>query len=293
VRTVFAGTSEFAVEVLAVLAASAHRPALVITRPDAPAGRGRRLTPPPVALRARQLGIELLQPQSINSEQALARIAAVKPQALCVCAYGALIREPLLSLYRPLNVHPSLLPRWRGSAPIERALIAGDQRTGVSIMRLTAGLDEGPVCLARAVTIEPADTYGSLAARLAPLGGKLLVRALDEHPRCVEQDHAQATYAERISAAERRLDPGRGAVELERVVRALHPHIGAFVQVDGERLRVRAARVVSHGPAPGVLSLDGPRPVFGTVAGALELLEVQPAGRRAMSGEAYVHGRRR
>jgi methionyl-tRNA formyltransferase len=294
VRTVFVGTAQFAVEVLRQLAASAHRPALVITRPDAPAGRGRRLTAPPVARAARELGIELCQPESINSDQALERIAALSPQALCVCAYGGLIGAPLLEAQRPVNVHPSLLPRWRGAAPIERALMAGDERTGVSIMRLTAALDEGPVCLAEEVAIQPDDTYGSLCARLSALGGRLLVRALDELPPCIPQDHARATYAQKITAQDRLLDGARSAAELERVVRALHPHIGALIETGGERLGVWAARVLQgHDLRPGVLSLEGPRPVYGTAEGALELLEVQPPGRRAMSGEEYLRGRRR
>src|SRR3954454_18772305 len=156
VRTVYLGTSEFAAAVLERLADSSHRPALVITRPDRPQGRGRKLAPPPVAVRARELGLEVAQPEKLHDEASLARIEAIAPDALCVCAYGVLIREPLLSM-GPLNVHPSLLPRWRGAAPIERAIMAGDHETGVSIMRLTAGLDEGPVCLQAAEPIHPDD----------------------------------------------------------------------------------------------------------------------------------------
>ena len=148
--TVYLGTSEFAAAVLRRLAASAHRPALVVTRPDRPRGRGRRLASPPVADAARELEIELFQPDDVNDVAARARIAAAQPGAVCVCAFGALIKAPLLSEHEMLNVHPSLLPRWRGAAPVERALIAGDAVTGVSIMRVTAGLDSGPVCLQEA-----------------------------------------------------------------------------------------------------------------------------------------------
>jgi methionyl-tRNA formyltransferase len=296
VRTVFLGTSQFAVGVLRALAASPHRPALVVTRPDRPSGRGRRMSPPPVALAARELGLPVAQPESVNAEQARARIAAADPEVVCVCAFGALIREPLLSDHELLNVHPSLLPRWRGAAPIERALIAGDQRTGVSIMRVTAGLDAGPVCLQESVAIAADDDYGTLAARLQRLGGELLVRALQERPPCTEQDDAQATYAEKIGAEDRRLDPSRPAAVLERVVRALHPHIGAWVPAgpDG-RLGVLRARAVQDAGqlAAGELSLSGARPLLGCASGALELLEVQPPGRRAMSGEEYLRGRRR
>jgi methionyl-tRNA formyltransferase len=192
-------------------------------------------------------------------------------------------------------VHPSLLPRWRGAAPVERALIAGDRRTGVSIMRITAGLDCGPVCLQQEVAIAPEDDYGTLAARLQAVGGELLVRALDERPPFTEQDEAGATYAEKITAEERRLDLSRPAVELERVVRALHPHIGAWAPVGEEaRLGIHRARALAHVSLPaGRLDLEGPRPVLGCGRGALELLVVQPPGRRAMGGEEYLRGHRR
>jgi methionyl-tRNA formyltransferase len=272
VRTVYLGTSAFAAGVLARLAESPHRPVLVVTRPDRPAGRGRRLTPPPVAELAQALGIDLDQPDDVNGPEARARIAAADPDVVAVCAFGAILREPLLSDFELLNVHPSLLPRWRGAAPIERAIMAGDAETGVCIMRVTAGLDSGPVCLAAAEPIRPDDTYGTLAARLEERGASLLVRALDERPECVEQDEARATYAEKIGAADRTLDPTAPAAEQERVVRALHPHIGARLELeDGTFLGVRRARV----------SDDGER---------LELVEVQPPGGRPMPYDAYVRG---
>ena len=169
-RTVYLGTSEFAAVVLRRLAESPHRPALVVTRPDRPRGRGRRLLPPPVADVARELGIELAQPESVNGEGALETIAAARPQAVCVCAFGALITEPLLSRWEMLNVHPSLLPRWRGAAPIERAIMSGDEVTGVSIMRVGEGFDDGPVCAQTTEPIGPRDTYGTLAERLQEVG---------------------------------------------------------------------------------------------------------------------------
>ncbi len=294
-RTVYLGTSDFAAAVLSRLADSPHRPALVVTRPDRPRGRGRKLASPPVADLARELGIALEQPVSVNEEAALVGIAAARPEAVIVCAFGALIKDPLLSAYPMLNVHPSLLPRWRGAAPIERAIMSGDGHTGVSIMQLTEGLDSGPVCAQAAETIAPDDTYGTLAQRLQELGAGLLVGVLDESPACQPQDDALATYAEKIIPEDRELDPSRPAVELERVVRALTPHIGAHVVLgDGERLGVRAARVLdAQGPPPGEVSLGGPRPVLGCAEGALELVTVMPVGRRAMSGEDYLRGRRR
>jgi methionyl-tRNA formyltransferase len=272
-RTVFLGTSAFAAGVLERLAQTPHRPVLVVTRPDRPAGRGRALTAPPVADAARALGIELDQPESVNADEARARIAAARPDVVVVCAFGALLREPLLSDFRLLNVHPSLLPRWRGAAPVERAIIAGDTETGVSIMVVTAGLDSGPVCAAEAEPIRPDDTYGTLAARLVELSARLLIRVLDEEPPCLEQPEEGVTYAEKISAADRTLDPAAGAEERERVVRALHPHIGARLQLpDGSYLGVRRARAGDDGE--------------------LELLEVQPPGGRAMSWADYRRGRR-
>jgi len=271
-RTVYLGTSAFAAGVLERLAASPHRPVLVVTRPDRPAGRGRRLTPPPVAELAVRLGIDLDQPDDVNGPEARARIAAADPEVVVVCAFGAILREPLLGDFELLNVHPSLLPRWRGAAPIERAIMAGDAETGVCIMRVTAGLDSGPVCLAAPESIRPDDTYGTLAARLEELGARLLIRALDERPACAEQDDAQATYAEKIGAADRTLDPAAPPAEQERIVRALHPHIGARLPLeDGTFLGVRRARV----------SDDGAR---------LELVEVQPPGGRPMPYDAYARG---
>ena len=295
VRTVFLGTSDFAAGILRRLVDSRHRPALVITRPDRPRGRGRKLAAPPVAEAARDLGFEAYQPASVNDEQARARIAEAAPEAICVCAFGALIKEPLISDHLILNVHPSLLPRWRGAAPIERAIMAGDASTGVSIMRLTAGLDSGPVCAQTAEPIGAFDTYGSLAARLEGLGGELLLRVLDTTPACTPQNDALATYAEKIGPADRELDPARPADELERAVRALTPHIGAHVKLPDETwLGVREARAHPHsGPPPGTISWDGPRPVLGCSEGALELITVQPQGRRSMSGEDFLRGHRR
>ncbi|MDQ3629674.1 MAG: methionyl-tRNA formyltransferase, partial [Actinomycetota bacterium] len=181
-RVAYLGTTAFAAGILARLADSAHRPVLVVTRPDRPAGRGRKLSSPPVADAARALGLELEQPRRVNDDGAVERIAAATPDIVVVCAFGALIEEPLLSARPILNVHPSLLPRWRGAAPVERAIMAGDRETGVCIMRLTAGLDSGPVCSRGVEPIAPDDTYGTLAARLEQLGADLLLRALDAGP---------------------------------------------------------------------------------------------------------------
>ena len=293
-RTVYLGTSRFAVAVLERLAGSSHRPALVVTRPDRPRGRGRSLAPPPAADAARALGIDLAQPESVNSPEALERIAAADPEAVCICAYGGLIKEPLLSAYPMFNVHPSLLPRWRGAAPVERAIEAGDAETGGSIMRPTAELDAGPVCLQRAEPIRPDDDYGTLAQRLEGLSGALLVEALDNGPEFREQPEQGVTYAEKIEAGDRRLDPALAPDALERRVRALTPHIGAFADLDGaKRLGVRRAAVTQDGPGaePGALVAAGERLFLGCDGGVLELLEVQPPGKRAMPAPDWLRGR--
>jgi methionyl-tRNA formyltransferase len=298
-RVVYLGTSSFAAGVLRALAGTQHRPVLVVTRPDRPRGRGRRIASPPVADAARELGLELVQPASVNEEDARARIAATAPDALVVCAFGALIKEPLLSDHEVLNVHPSLLPRWRGAAPIERAIMAGDARTGVCIMRLTAGLDTGPVALRGEQAIAPQDTYGTLSERLEAIGSRLLIEALDAGPRGLtfeEQPADGATYAEKITAEDRMLDAtADGGRMLERRVRALSPHIGAALTLaDGQRLGVWAAHVRAGArgdPPAGELDLSHAEPVLGCAGGeALVLDEVQPAGGRRMDGAAWARG---
>ena len=313
---VFLGTSEFAAAVLERVSASqTHRPALVITRPDRPRGRGRKLGSPPVAERARALGIPLEQPQHVNDPAVTALIGA-RRQTVVVCAFGALIKEPLLSEHELLNVHPSLLPRWRGAAPVERAIMAGDAETGVSIMRLTAGLDSGPVCRAGREPIGPQDTYGTLSLRLQPLAATLLIEVLDRKAQgrplpFAEQDDAAATYAEKIGPEDRLLDPACTAPELERRVRALRPHIGAHVMLTGgSLLGVHLAAVAegapsaaerpdhagpAHDQGPSAtaaprLRASGDRLLMDCRAGVLELLVVQPPGGRAMDAAAYLRG---
>lgn len=296
-RTAYLGTSDFAATVLRRLAASPHRPSLVVTPPDRRQGRGRKVSPPPAAVAAQELGLELLQAENVNDDEALARIRAAEPEAVVVCAFGQLIREPLLSEYPMLNVHPSLLPRWRGAAPIERAIMAQDPETGVCIMRLTAGLDSGPVALRESTPVNPDDDFGALSARLAELSGDLLVRALDLQAEgaleFAEQDEDGVTYAEKIESAERRLDPERPAAELAAKIRALTPHVGAYLELPGgERLGVRQAHAVDpEGEiAPGKLEVRYDALLLGTGEGALQMDVVQPAGGKPMPADAYLRG---
>jgi methionyl-tRNA formyltransferase len=231
----------------------------------------------------------------VNSEQSLEAIRLADPQAIAVCAFGQLIKQPLLGERTLLNVHPSLIPRWRGAAPIERALMAGDPTTGVTIMRVTEDLDAGPVALVEEVTVGPEDDYASLSAKLADAGGELLVSALDALEAgeldFTAQDDSEATYAEKIAPEERHLRPSRSAGELERTVRALSPHIGVHLDLgDGERLRVCTAHAVPDGPPRGVIEPRDEQLLLGAADGALSLDVVQPPGGRPMSAADFLRG---
>ena len=285
-RTAYLGTSDFAATVLRRLADSPHKPSLVLAPPNSRRGRGRRELPPPAAEAATELGLPLMQSGDVNEQAALAAIRAAAPAALIVCAFGQLIREPLLSAYPLLNVHPSLLPRWRGAAPIERAIMAGDAETGTCIMRLTAGLDSGPVALRERTEIGPEDDFATLSRRLAALSGELLVRALDlqEAGRLefAEQDESAVTYAEKIDPAERRIDLTRPARAEAARVRALTPHVGAYLELaGGERLGVKKAHAT--------VEADGPLAIPCS-EGVLNLDLVQPPGGKPMPADAYLRG---
>jgi methionyl-tRNA formyltransferase len=295
VKTAYLGTSEFAAVVLRRLADSPHRPALVVTPPDRRRGRGRKLASPPAAEAARELGLQLHQTADVNQPESVEAIRSAAPAAVAVCAFGQLIKEPLLSEQTMLNVHPSLIPRWRGAAPIERALMEGDERTGVTIMRVTEGLDSGPVALQAEVAIEDGDDYGSLSGRLASEAGEALVRALDllqsGELEFAEQDEALASYAKKIAPEERRLDPSRPARELELAVRALSPHIGAHLELeDGAWLGVKEAHAQRDGPPPGAIRAGAGELLLGASDGALRLEVVQPPGGKSMRAADFLRG---
>ena len=298
-KTAYLGTSEFAATVLRRLADSPHRPVLVVTPPDSRKGRGRHLASPPAADAARELDLPLHQTANVNSPESIEAIRLAEPAVIPVCAFGQLVKEPLLSEFRMLNVHPSLIPRWRGAAPIERTLMAGEGLTGVTIMRVTEGLDSGPVALAEEVRVDGEDDYASLSERLAAVGGDLLVRALDRlaagNLEFTEQNDAHAVYAEKISPEERRLDPARPADELERRVRALRPHIGAYLELeDGGRLGVASAESSqpsgSDQSQPGRIVREGDRLVLVCGEGVLDLEVVQPPGKKPMRAADFLRG---
>lgn len=249
---------------------------------------------------ARELGIELFQPENVNAPEVVDRIRAAGAEAVTVCAFGAIVKQPLLSMLPSFNVHPSLLPYWRGAAPVERSIAAGDDQTGVSIMRLVEELDAGPYCAQVPVPIGRQDDYGSLAPRLAELGGELLVQALDDHAAGVLKwiDQADAggqeavTYAEKITREDRMLRPSaKPAMQLELMIRALNPHIGAFFETAaGDPLRVESSRATDDDvPAGSAVVSDG-RLLVGTAQGSLELLRVKPAGGKSMDAAGFLRG---
>jgi methionyl-tRNA formyltransferase len=268
-RLAVAATAPLGAAVLERLAAG-HDVDLVLTRPDRPRGRGRKVAPPPAKEVAEQLGIPVVQPEVLDEFPGDA-------DTVLVVAYGVLIPERLLEERLWLNVHPSLLPRWRGAAPVERALMAGDRETGVTIHRTTAELDAGPIAAQRAFPVGPEDDAGAVVARAAELAVELIDEVLPE-ARFRPQPEQGVTYAEKIGPADRELDWSRPAEELVNRVRALSPHIGARGVVDGRPLIVWKARPAGPGAE--------------LVAGEVELLDVQPEGRRRMTAAEYLRGRR-
>jgi methionyl-tRNA formyltransferase len=295
-RLAYLGTSDFAATILRRLAAGSSKPALVVTPPDRRRGRGRRLAPPPAAAAAAELGLDLHQTADVNAPESLTALDDAGIDLGLVCAFGQFLKPPLLERLELLNVHPSLLPRWRGAAPIERAIMAGDERTGVALIRVTEELDAGPVALCEEIPIEPGDDYGSLSARLAELGGELAVRALELRAagelRFTDQDEAAMTYAEKIDSGERALDPHRPARDLELRVRALTPHIGTYLELEGgDRLGVLSARATGDGqPGVGELRADRDALVMGCNPGGLLITSVRPPGRQDMAAADYLRG---
>jgi methionyl-tRNA formyltransferase len=296
-RLVFAGTPEFAARSLEALLAAGYQVPLALTQPDRPAGRGMRPTPSAVKSLALARGIEVFQPESLKGAEVLARLAAVKPDVLVVVAYGLLLPAALLALPRfgALNIHASLLPRWRGAAPIQHALLAGDRETGVTIMQMDAGLDTGPVLAQRATPIAEDDDAGSLHDRLASLGAQMIVAALRTlaagGARAVAQSDEGATYAPKLWRADAQLDWRRDAAALARQVRALRPAPGAAAVLSGEPVKIWRARAGEASGAPGEVlraAADGIVVACGT--GALAVEQLQRAGGKRLDAASFLRG---
>jgi methionyl-tRNA formyltransferase len=276
--------------------AAGHEIALVLTQPDRPAGRGLR----PVAGAAKRFaisrGITVLQPPSLKGAQEVEEVRALRPDALVVAAYGLLLPQSLLDAGRhgALNIHASLLPRWRGAAPVQRALLAGDGESGISIMQMDAGLDTGPVLLQKRIPIAAGDDAGTLHDKLAGLGADAIVAALSEveggRARAIPQPGTGATYAPKIEKRETRLDWSRPAVELERAVRAFRPAPGAFALLDGEPVKIWRARLVDAAGEPGMVLRAQCEVAIACGDHALAVSELQRAGGRRLSAAEFLRG---
>ncbi len=296
-RVVFMGTPAFAVPILAALV-ERYPVVGVVTQPDRPAGRGNRLTPPPVKVWALAHGLPVYQPERLSRPEALAQLQAWNPDLIVVAAYGQILKPQVLNLpkYGCINVHASLLPRWRGAAPVAYAIWHGDEETGVTIMLMDEGLDTGPILSQRAVPILPEDTQESLSQRLAQVGADLLLETL---PRYLAgeiqpqpQDESRATYAPMLRREQGLLDFTQPAEQLARQVRAFYPWPGTFTFWKGKRLKVLQARAVQDVPqeAPGLPRIWQGLPAVTTGQGWLALTKVQLEGRKPVTGDAFLRG---
>ena len=303
-RIVFAGTPDFALASLTALVEGGRKPVAVLTQPDRPAGRGKKLTASPVKQYAIEQGIPVQQPVTLRDEQAAAHLAKLEPDVLIVAAYGLILPQAVLDIPKHgcLNVHASILPRWRGAAPIQAAILAGDAQTGISLMAMTAGLDCGPVFHIEALDIGAEETAGELHDRLAALGGEALVSHLDAildgDLEAVPQDEEQATYAPKIDKQDARIDWSLAAHESVRRIRAYNPFPGAYCFHGDTRIKVwRASAIDGQAEAGRVLQCDHEAVVVACGEGALRLEELQlPGKRRApareFAGQLDITGRR-
>jgi methionyl-tRNA formyltransferase len=301
VRIVFMGSPEFARPSLQALATN-FEVVGVVTQPDKPAGRGQVLTPPPVKILALELGLPVIQPHRLKEPATIVQLQAWQPELIVVAAFGQILRPAVLDLPPKgcINVHASLLPRWRGAAPAQAVILAGDAFTGVTIMRMDAGIDTGPMLNQRAIPILPEDTAGTLSNRLANLGADLLVETLPGYlygtVQAQMQDESQATYAPMFKKEAGQLDFTRPAALLARQVRAYNPWPGAYTTWQGQIFKVHCAHAVA-GPAdpnltPGQPEIVEGKPAWATAEGLLVLDEVQPAGKKPMPGEIFLRGAR-
>ncbi|MHB1051913.1 MAG: methionyl-tRNA formyltransferase [Thiobacillus sp.] len=295
-RIIFAGTPPFAAAALNALADAGHDIALVLTQPDRPAGRGMKLTPSAVKQAALARGLPVSQPPSLKTPEAQAELRGVDADIMVVAAYGLILPQAVLDLPRfgCLNIHASLLPRWRGAAPIQRAILAGDTETGITIMQMDAGLDTGAMLSKTIVPIHDSDTAASLHDALARAGASAIVAALENVPAQVSemQDNVQATYAAKLTKDEAQLNWRDSADELTRAVRAYNPVPGAWTLLDGAPLKIWSVQACpGSGVAGEVLRADAEQLVIACGTGALVLQEVQPAGSKRMTAAAFLAGR--
>ena len=297
-RVVFMGSPEFSLPALRSLAGT-YPIAGVVTQPDRPAGRGQALTPPPVKELAVELNLPVIQPRRLREAEAMDQLLRWSPDLIVVAAFGQILRQEILDLPRfgCINVHASLLPRWRGAGPIQAAILAGDERTGVTIMRMNAGVDTGDILSQRQIPIDEQDTAETLSAKLAQLGADLLLKTLPGYlngelqPQ--PQDEASAAYAPLLKKDDGRLDFSLPAEALARKVRAYHPWPGAFTTWQGQPLKVLQAHAVAETAArPGETLVFQGNPAVGSQPGSLVLDRVQPAGKRAMDGKVFLTGAR-
>lgn len=299
-RVVFMGSPSFAVPALEALAR--HYPVVgVVTQPDRPAGRGSHLRPPAVKVAAEAIGLPVFQPEKVALPNALERLRAWAPDVIIVAAFGQILPPALLALppYGCLNIHASLLPRWRGAAPIAAAILAGDTVTGITLMQMDEGVDTGPILAQREEIIRPDDTTGSLTERLSRVAADLLMEVLPKYlrgeVRPVPQPAEGVSYCRPLKKQDGRLDWTRPAAELERRVRAVTPWPGAFTFWGGQMLKVLRAAVYSEwsgSEPPGTVMLTTEGVVVATGQGALRLLEVQMAGKNPLPIDAFLRGRR-
>lgn len=285
------GTPDFAVPALVALHEAGHELVCVYTQPPRPAGRGKKLQPSPVHRKAEELGIEVRHPTSLKNQDAQAEFAALQADVAVVAAYGLILPQAVLDApsYGCLNIHASILPRWRGAAPIHRAILSGDAETGVTIMQMEAGLDTGPM-LAKVITPIDAKTTGELTEELAELGANAMVGVLNdlEHLAAIPQDDGAATYAPKIDKAEARIDWSKPAEEIERLARGLAPFPGAWSESDGERVKLLRAELAEGSGNPGeVLNEDF---TIACGSGAIRPLRLQRAGKPAMDREDFLRG---
>ena len=294
---VFMGSPDFSLPTLRGLA-NAYDVVGVITQPDRASGRGRELKAPPVKTLALELGIPVLQPEKLRQPEAMEQLRAWEPDLIVVAAFGQILRKDVLELPRfgCINVHASLLPRWRGAAPINAAILAGDEETGVTIMKMDAGLDTGPMLSKRSIRLTRGDTAGSVFEKLSTLGADLLIESLPEYLsgklQPVPQPEEGMTYAPMIKKEEGQLNFSHDVNELERRVRAFNPWPGAFMDFDRTLLKVHRARVEAGNAAEGQRLVVHDQPAVGARGGILVLEEVQPAGKKPMSGKSFLSGAR-